>query len=61
MVLLRLRPVEDDESTVVELTEIGWGDGGEWDEAFDYFDSAWDRVLQRLAAYFAGAEELPEA
>lgn len=61
VVLLRLRPVEDDESTVVELTEIGWGDGGEWDEAFDYFDSAWDRVLQRLAAYFAGAEELPEA
>ncbi|HEX6887255.1 MAG TPA: SRPBCC domain-containing protein [Candidatus Nanopelagicales bacterium] len=61
VVLLRLRPVDDDERTRVELTQLGWGDGGEWDEAFDYFDAAWGRVLARLVAFFAGIEELPEA
>ena len=61
MVLLRLRPEEDDEATRVELTHLGWGDGGDWDEAYAYFDAAWGRVLTRLVAYFAGASELPEA
>jgi uncharacterized protein YndB with AHSA1/START domain len=54
MVLLRLRPDESDERTRVELTQLGWGDGGQWDEAFDYFDAAWVRVLARLVAYFEG-------
>ena len=58
VVLLRLRPVEVDR-TRVELTQVGWGDGGEWDEAFGYFDAAWRRVLERLGAWFEGAEELP--
>lgn len=58
VVLLRLRPVEVDR-TRVELTQVGWGDGGEWDQAFDYFDAAWRRVLERLGAWFEGAEELP--
>ncbi len=61
VVLLRLRPDDPDEGTRVELTQLGWGDGGEWDEAFDYFDAAWGRVLDRLHAYFAGETELPEA
>jgi uncharacterized protein YndB with AHSA1/START domain len=61
VVLLRLRPDDTDEGTRVELTQLGWGDGGQWDEAFDYFDAAWRRVLDRLLAYFAGADELPEA
>jgi uncharacterized protein YndB with AHSA1/START domain len=60
IVLLRLRPIEE-HRTRVELTQLGWGDGGQWDEAFDYFDSAWGRVLDRLAAYFEGADKLPEA
>lgn len=59
MVLLRLRPDADDEGTRVELTQLGWGDGGQWDEAFAYFDAAWARVLARLVAYFEGADELP--
>lgn len=51
MCLLRLREAGADE-TRVEFTELGWGDGGQWDEAFAYFDAAWDRVLARLAAHF---------
>jgi len=48
VVLLRLRPDDSDEGTRVELTQLGWGDGGEWDEAHDYFDPAWDGVRDRL-------------
>lgn len=54
VVVLRLRPV--DPGTRVQLTQLGWGEGGEWDEAFDYFDEAWGRVLERLVTYFAGEE-----
>lgn len=60
VVLLRLHPVDPDH-TDVELTQLGWGAGGQWDEAFDYFDAAWGRVLDRCVAWFSGAEELPEA
>jgi len=60
VVLLRLRPDDADEGTLVELTQLGWGDGGQWDEAYDYFDAAWRRVLDRIVAYFAG-DELPDA
>ena len=56
VVLLRLRPDDHDETTQVELTQLGWGDGGQWDEAYDYFDSAWGRVLQRLRDRFAPAQ-----
>ena len=38
--------------TRVELIQLGWGDGLEWDQAFDYFISAWDRVLENLEASF---------
>ncbi len=61
VVLLRLRPDDADDTTRVELTQLGWGEGGEWDEAHDYFDAAWGRVLDRLRAYFAGEDELPDA
>ena len=57
VVLLRLRPDDADEGTRVELTQLGWGEGGEWDEAYDYFDPAWDGVLRALQAYFAGEDE----
>ena len=37
--------------THVTLSHDGWGDGGEWDEAFTYFSRAWGQVvLPRLAA-----------
>ncbi len=61
VVLLRLRPDDADEGTRVELTQLGWGDGGQWDEAHDYFNAAWGRVLDRLRAYFAGEDDLPDA
>ena len=36
--------------TEVAVTHDGWGDGNEWDEAYDYFTRAWnDVVLPRLA------------
>jgi uncharacterized protein YndB with AHSA1/START domain len=60
VVLLRLRADDAGEGTHVEVTQLGWGDGGEWDEAYEYFDAAWGRVLDRLRAYFAGEEELPD-
>ena len=43
-VIVRTEPV-DDSHTRVTLTHVGWGSGGEWDKAYDYFDKAWGRVL----------------
>ena len=31
--------------TQVRLIHDGWGDGGEWDQAFDYFSSTWEEVV----------------
>lgn len=40
--------------TRVTLTHSGWGEGGQWDEAFDYFERAWGQVvLPRLRYSFA--------
>jgi uncharacterized protein YndB with AHSA1/START domain len=55
VVLLQLRPAATNDVTRVGLTHVGWGDGSEWDEAFTYFDAAWDRVLEALVTYFADA------
>ncbi|MGL1893055.1 MAG: SRPBCC domain-containing protein [Spirochaetaceae bacterium] len=30
------------------LTHLGWLDGNEWEEVFNYFDNAWERVLESL-------------
>lgn len=50
-VVVRLHPV-DERSTRVTLHHTGWGDGGEWDQAYTYFDRAWDNVLAGLKARF---------
>ena len=43
-----------DGSTRVHLRHDGWGNGGEWNEAFTYFSIAWaDVVLPRLKYRFA--------
>ena len=35
--------------TRVTLTQSGWGEGEEWDKAYNYFISAWgERVLPYL-------------
>jgi len=39
--------------TRVSLRHDGWGEGREWDEAFQYFERAWNRVvLPRLRYRF---------
>lgn len=39
--------------TTINLVHDGWGEGGEWDQAFDYFISAWgDVVMPRLKYRF---------
>jgi uncharacterized protein YciI/uncharacterized protein YndB with AHSA1/START domain len=37
----------------VTLDHAGWGQGGDWDELYLYFNDAWDYVLGRLAKKFA--------
>lgn len=38
--------------TCVRLHHTGWGDGGEWDRAYAYFDRAWGSVLANLRKRF---------
>jgi uncharacterized protein YndB with AHSA1/START domain len=38
--------------TRVTLRHDGWGDGGEWDQAFGYFQKAWPNVLANLKKRF---------
>jgi uncharacterized protein YndB with AHSA1/START domain len=52
-VLVRLRGRQDGR-TQVTLTHSGWGEGGQWDEAFAYFERAWGHiVLPRLRYRFS--------
>jgi uncharacterized protein YndB with AHSA1/START domain len=39
-------------ATRVSLTHLGWGDGPEWDAAFQYFRRSWGIVLARLEHRF---------
>jgi len=51
-VILRFEPITEN-STKVILHHDGWGDGGQWDKAFEYFKSAWGKVvLPRLKYSF---------
>lgn len=50
-VVVRLEPVSERE-TRVTLHHTGWGDGGEWDKAYAYFDRAWGNVLANLKKRF---------
>jgi uncharacterized protein YndB with AHSA1/START domain len=38
--------------TDVTLHHVGWGEGGEWDKAYDYFAKAWPNVLKNLKKRF---------
>lgn len=51
VVIVRLAP-EGAGQTRVTLRHTAWGDGGEWDKTFDYFDNAWGRVLANLKQRF---------
>lgn len=50
-VVVRFAPVGD-KATRVSLHHAGWGDGGEWDQAYAYFDRAWGSVLGNLKKRF---------
>jgi uncharacterized protein YndB with AHSA1/START domain len=50
-VVVRLVPVGDS-TTRITLHHSGWGDGGEWDRAYNYFDRAWGSVLGNLKKRF---------
>jgi uncharacterized protein YndB with AHSA1/START domain len=50
-VVVRFEPVND-KQTKVSLHHTGWGDGGEWDKAYSYFDKAWGNVLANMQKRF---------
>ena len=51
-VVLRFEELGGDK-TRVSLWHDGWGEGPEWDEAFEYFTKAWRVVLSRLQDRFS--------
>lgn len=50
-VIVRLEPLGA-ARTRVTLHHTGWGDGGQWDQAYAYFDRAWGFVLANLKKRF---------
>jgi uncharacterized protein YndB with AHSA1/START domain len=50
-VVVRFFPLTET-TTRVTLHHTGWGDGGEWDKAYAYFDKAWAGVLGNLQKRF---------
>lgn len=43
---------QGDSQTLVTLFHGGWGDGGEWDQAYAYFKGAWPNDLRNLQKRF---------
>lgn len=50
-VIVRFEPLAE-KRTRVTLHHTGWGDGGEWDKTYAYFDRAWGHVLDNLKKRF---------
>jgi uncharacterized protein YndB with AHSA1/START domain len=50
-VIVRFEPLGE-KSTKVTLHHVGWGDGGEWDKTYAYFDRAWSGVLANMKLRF---------
>ncbi len=50
-VVLRFEALDERRSRLT-LHHTGWGDGGEWDQAYAYFDRAWGNVLANLQKRF---------
>ena len=44
MVILEFEK-KDARRTLVRFTHLGWGEGASWDEAYEYFDHAWNEVV----------------
>ncbi|MGD9707766.1 MAG: SRPBCC domain-containing protein [Candidatus Delongbacteria bacterium] len=48
-------------STEVEIVHLGWPEGGEWDKVYDYFDKAWEFVLNSLEESCGKADKIQAA
>ncbi len=42
----------DDGTIAVKLSHLGWGEGDDWRQVYEYFDSAWEQVLGALKKQF---------
>jgi hypothetical protein len=51
-----LHPVGDNE-THVRLATVGWKEGGEWDQAFDYFLKANAQFLNMMREHFGNESD----
>lgn len=51
VVIVRFEPLTE-KTTRVSLHHVGWGDGGQWDQTYAYFDRAWSGVLGNLQKRF---------
>ena len=51
VVVVRFESVSQS-ATRITLHHTAWGSGGEWDEAYAYFDRAWGNVLAHLKERF---------
>ena len=49
--VVRFEPLTD-KTTRVTLHHSGWGEGGQWDQAYTYFDRVWSGVLGNLKKRF---------
>lgn len=59
-VVVRLADI-DGKATRVTLDHTGWGNGGEWDKTYAYFDRAWGYVLGNLKKrYDVGPQDWTE-
>jgi len=50
-VVVRFEPVSE-KLTRVSIHHTGWGDGGEWDQTYAYFDRAWGFILANMKKRF---------
>lgn len=57
-VVVRFEPLSPT-TTRVTLTQDGWGEGPDWNEAYDYFTGAWRTVLDGMQARFGAPPLAP--
>lgn len=53
---IEIVPVSDTTTSVI-LTHTGWGEGGEWDAAYAYFQQNWPLVLTAMSEALTDAAE----
>jgi uncharacterized protein YndB with AHSA1/START domain len=50
--IVYLRFEEEGGATRLRFSQVGWGEGDEWQQVYEYFEKAWDSVLGRLRVRF---------